>query len=103
MADGQLNLKPGVVITPIIPVFGQEYHSKFKATLDYSSSSRLARANETLSQKIKNWKGEEKGKRIKTYKKLLGQSVLLIGSKRSVEYNFFILLRGRETELLESY
>ena len=61
MADGQLNLKPGVVITPIIPVFGQEW-AKFKATLDYSSSSRLARANETLSQKIKNWKGEEKEK-----------------------------------------
>lgn len=61
MADGQLNLKPGVVITPIIPVFGQEW-AKFKATLDYSSSSRLARANETLSQKIKNWKEEEKEK-----------------------------------------
>lgn len=101
MADGQLNLKPGVVITPIIPVFGQEW-AKFKATLDYSSSSRLARANETLSQKIKNWKGVEKEKKIQTYKKLLGQSVLLKGTKRSVEYNLFILLRGRETELLES-
>lgn len=69
MADGQLNLKPGVVITPIIPVFGQEYHSKFKATLDYSSSSRLARANETLSQKIKNWKGEKKREKNKDLQK----------------------------------
>lgn len=62
MVDGQLNLKPGVVIMHIIPIFGQEYCSKFKAILDYSSSSRLARANETLSQKIKNWKGEKKEK-----------------------------------------
>lgn len=42
MADGQLNLKPGMLMHAYNP--SMEYHSKFKASLVYSVSLRLARA-----------------------------------------------------------
>ena len=78
-ADSQLNLQPGR-----IPVLGQKYSSKAKASLVYSASSRLARAlyyNETLSQKIKNWKEKIKNTELQ---KLLGQSILPKGTTFSI-------------------